>query len=67
MLKTNLDAHRDRTLGFMYEQIAGDKRYRLLKVIDDSNREGMGIEVDFSLPAKRVISDIVCKSTDKLT
>jgi len=51
----------------MYEQIAGDKRYRLLNVIDDSNREGMGIEVDFSLPAKRVISDIVCKSTDKLT
>ena len=29
--------------------------YRLFNVIDDFNREGLGIEVDFSLPAERVI------------
>jgi len=27
----------------------------LLNVLDDFNREGLGIEVDFSLPAERVI------------
>ena len=30
-------------------------RYRLFNVIDDFNREGLGIEVDFSLPSERVI------------
>ena len=28
---------------------------RLLNVLDDFNREGLGIEVDFSLPTERVI------------
>ncbi len=28
---------------------------RLFNVIDDYNREGLGIEIDFSLPAERVI------------
>jgi putative transposase len=30
----------------------------LLNVLDDFNREGLGIEVDFSLPAKRVIRSL---------
>ena len=29
--------------------------FRLLNVLDDFNREGLGIEVDFSLPAERVV------------
>ena len=34
---------------------SGDGRaFRLLNVLDDFNREGLGIEVDFSLPAERV-------------
>lgn len=31
------------------------RAYRLSNVIDDFNREGLRIEVDLSLPAKRVI------------
>ncbi len=39
----------------MNDQLADGRRYRLFNVIDDCNREGLGIEVDFSLPAERVI------------
>jgi putative transposase len=31
---------------------------RLLNVLDDFNREGLGIEVDFSLPAERVVRSL---------
>jgi putative transposase len=31
------------------------RSYRLFNVIDDFNREGQAIEVDFSLPASRVV------------
>lgn len=31
-------------------------QFRLLSVLDDFNREGLSIEVDFSLPAERVIA-----------
>jgi putative transposase len=30
----------------------------LFNVIDDFNREGLGIEVDFSLPSERVIRSL---------
>jgi len=43
------------SMDFMHDQLADGRRYRLLNVIDDCNREGLGIEVDFSLPAERVI------------
>ncbi len=37
----------------------GDGRpFRLLNVLDDFNREGLGIEVDFSLPTERVIRNL---------
>ncbi len=32
--------------------------FRLLNVLDDFNREGLGIEVNFSLPAERVIRSL---------
>ena len=36
--------------------LLGDGRqFRLLNVLDDFNREGLGIEVGFSLPAERVV------------
>ena len=35
-------------------QLAGGRCYRLFNVIDDFNREGLTIDVDFSLPAERV-------------
>lgn len=40
---------------FMHDAIADGRTVRLLNVIDDFNREGLGIEVDFSLPAERVL------------
>lgn len=42
-------------MDFMHDQLADGRRFRLFNVIDDCNREGLGIEVDFSLPAERVI------------
>ncbi len=31
------------------------RRFRTLNVLDDYNREALGVDVDYSLPAKRVI------------
>jgi putative transposase len=42
-------------MGFMYDQLIDGRNYRLFNVIDDSNRQGLTIEVDFSLLASRVI------------
>ena len=41
----------------MHDQLVGDRGIRLLNIVDDFNREGLGIEVDFSLPAERVRRD----------
>lgn len=43
------------SMDFMHDQLSDGRSYRLFNVIDDYNREGLGIEVDFSLPAERVI------------
>ena len=41
------------------EEASGVQRpFRLLNVVDDFNREGLGIEADFSLPAPRVIRSL---------
>ena len=37
------------------DQLADGRSYRLFNVIDDFNCEGLTIEVDFSLPASRVV------------
>jgi putative transposase len=34
------------------------QNFRLFNVIDDFNREGLNIEVDFSLPSERVIRSL---------
>ncbi len=39
----------------MHDQLSDGRSYRLFNVIDDYNREGLGIEVDFSVPTERVI------------
>jgi putative transposase len=39
----------------MHDRLDDGRAFRLFNVIDDFNREGLGIEVDFSLPAERVI------------
>jgi len=43
------------SMDFMHDQLEDGRSYRLLNVIDDLNREALGIEVDFSLSAERVI------------
>ncbi|MBU2874310.1 IS3 family transposase, partial [Marinobacter salexigens] len=43
------------SMDFMHDQLEDGRSYRLFNVIDDYNREGLGIEVDLSLPSKRVI------------
>ena len=45
-------------MDFMHDQLADGRSVRLLNVIDDFNREGLGIEVDFSLPSERVIRSL---------
>lgn len=42
------------SMDFMHDQLEDGRSYRLLNVIDDFNREGLSIEIDFSLPAERV-------------
>lgn len=43
------------SMDFMHDQLEDGRRYRLLNVLDDFNREGLAIEVDLSLPAERVV------------
>lgn len=42
------------SMDFMHDQLGDGRTFRLFNVIDDYNREGLGIEVDLSLPALRV-------------
>jgi hypothetical protein len=42
-------------MDFMADRLGDRRQFRLLNVLDDFNREGLGIEIDFSLPAERVV------------
>jgi putative transposase len=46
------------SIDFMADRLEDMRAFRLLNVLDDFNREGLGIEVDFSLPAERVIRSL---------
>ena len=43
------------SMDFMADRLEDGRAFRLLNVLDDFNREGLGIEADFSLPAERVV------------
>ena len=43
------------SMDFMRDQLDDGRCFRLFNVIDDFNRKALGIEIDFSLPAERVI------------
>jgi putative transposase len=43
---------------FMADRLGDGSAFRLLKVLHEVNREGLGMEVDFSLPAERVIRSL---------
>lgn len=42
------------SLDFMSDSLVDGRKFRTLNVLDDYNREGLGIDVDYSLPAQRV-------------
>ena len=46
------------SMDFMADRLGDGRALRLFNVLDDFNREGLGIEVDFSLPAERVIRSL---------
>jgi putative transposase len=46
------------SMDFMADRLEDTRAFRLFNVLDDFNREGLGIEVDFSLPATRVIRSL---------
>ena len=46
------------SMDFMADRLGDGRAFRLLNVLDDFNREGLGIEVDFYLPAARVIRSL---------
>ena len=43
------------SVDFMHDALANGKGFRTFNVLDDYNREGLGIEVDYSLPSARII------------
>ena len=45
------------SMDFMHDQLEDGRTFRLFNVIDDCNREAIGMEVDFSLPSERVIRE----------
>jgi len=43
---------------FMSDALWNGRRFRTFNVVDDFNREALAIEIDFSLPARRVIQTL---------
>ena len=46
------------SMDFIHDQLADGRSIHLFNVIDDFNRDGLGIKVDFSLPSERVIRSL---------
>ena len=46
------------SMDFMHDQLSDRRCFRLFNVIDDHNRESLGIEIDFSLPSERVVRSL---------
>ena len=46
------------SMDFMQDQLAEGRTFQTLNVLDDLNCEGLGIEVDFSLPTLRVVRSL---------
>lgn len=42
-------------MDFMQDSLHTGSKFRALNVIDDCNRESLSIEIDYSLPAERVV------------
>ncbi len=46
------------SMDFMHDQLEDGRTFRLFNVVDDYNREAIGMEADFSLPSERVIREL---------
>ena len=46
------------SMDFMHDSLTDGRGFRLFNVIDDYNREALTVEIDFSLPAGRVIRSL---------
>lgn len=46
------------SMDFMHDRLDDGRSIRVFNVIDDHNREALGVEVDFSLPSERVIRSL---------
>ncbi len=46
------------SIDFMSDSLTDGRRFRLLNILDDFNRESLAIEVDTSLPSLRVIREL---------
>lgn len=46
------------SMDFMHDALTDGRGFRLFNVIDDYNREALTVEIDFSLPAQRVIRSL---------
>ena len=46
------------SMDFMHDRLSDGRSFRLFNVLDDYNREGLGIEIDLSLPSARVIRSL---------
>jgi transposase InsO family protein len=45
------------SLDFMHDALNDGRRFRTLNVLDDGNREALGIEVSTSIPSQRADPD----------
>ncbi|NMX73778.1 IS3 family transposase [Pseudomonas sp. WS 5532] len=43
------------SMDFMHDQLSDGRSFRVFNLIDDFNREALSMEIDFSLPAERVV------------
>ncbi|MBX2917156.1 MAG: hypothetical protein KF856_17945 [Cyclobacteriaceae bacterium] len=50
-----LRANQEWAMDFMSDALDNGRRIRVLNIVDHFNRQCKGIEVDFNLPARRVI------------
>lgn len=48
------------SMDFMHDSLWDGRRFRLLNIVDDYNRQALWIEPDVSLPAERVIRVLEC-------
>ncbi|WP_233636195.1 hypothetical protein [Hymenobacter setariae] len=57
-------ANKSWSLDFTSDVLTDGRRFRTLNVLDDYNRELLGVEIDFSLPASRVVQVLTRKAAN---